>query len=171
MCIYDIINEHMNINEIKCKTSNQIFLETFHDNSMRFSAITLFNTAQYYSIKSRPLSMTFKPSLMTIFQDKLLTRTYCEEIGDYDVPNVLVKRTLVFRPDLSDINWTVIISLFFLIQRKYRKVPKFSDTRKLYCNLPKIQEKRPNLGVFREKDANGIANSEYPDQTAPLGAV
>ena len=35
------------------------------------------------------------------------------------------------------------------------------------CNLPKIQEKRPNLGVF-QKDANGIANTEYPDQTAPL---
>ena len=59
MCIYDIIDELININEIKCKTSNQIFSETFHDNSMRFSAITLFNYAQYYSIKSRPLSMTF----------------------------------------------------------------------------------------------------------------
>ena len=53
----------------------------------------------------------------------------------------------------------------------YRKVPKFSDTRKLCCNLPKIQEKRPNLWVFRQKDANGIANSGDPDQTAPLGAV
>ena len=29
----------------------------------------------------------------------------------------------------------------------------------------------PNLRVFRQKDANGIANSEDPDQTAPLGAV
>ena len=60
VCIYDLIDELMNINEIKCKTSNQIFTETFHDNSMRFSAITLFYYAQYYSIKSRPLSMTFK---------------------------------------------------------------------------------------------------------------
>ena len=34
----------------------------------------------------------------------------------------------------------------------YRKVPKFSDTRKLSCNLPKIQIKRQNL--FRLKDAN-----------------
>ena len=48
----------------------------------------------------------------------------------------------------------------------YRKVPKFSDTRKLCCNLSKIQTKRPNLRVFRQKDANGIANSEDPDQTA-----
>ena len=52
----------------------------------------------------------------------------------------------------------------------YRKVPKFSDARKLCCNLPKTQ-KRSNLWVFRQKDANGIANSEDPDQTAPLGAV
>ena len=54
---------------------------------------------------------------------------------------------------------------------KYRKVPKFLDTRKLRCNLPKIQTKRPNLSLFRQKDANGIAYSEDPDQTAPLGAV
>ena len=52
---------------------------------------------------------------------------------------------------------------------RYRKVPKFS--RKLCCKLPKIQEKRANLGVFHQKDADGIANSEDPDQTAPLGAV
>ena len=53
----------------------------------------------------------------------------------------------------------------------YRKVPKFSDARKLCCKVPKIQEKRPKLWVFRRKDENGIANSEDPDQTAPLGAV
>ena len=62
---------------------------------------------------------------------------------------------------------------------EYCKVPKFSDTRKLCCNLPKIQTKRPNLRVFNQEEANGIANtiangianSEDPDQTAPLGAV
>ena len=42
---------------------------------------------------------------------------------------------------------------------------------KLRSNLPKIETKRPNLRVFCIKDANGIANSEDPDQTAPLGAV
>ena len=47
----------------------------------------------------------------------------------------------------------------------YCKVPKFLDTRKLCCKKPKIQEKRPNLWVFRQKDANGIANSVDPDQT------
>ena len=53
----------------------------------------------------------------------------------------------------------------------YRKVPKFSDARKLGCKLPKIQTNRPNLRVFCQTDANGKANSEDPDQTAPLGAV
>ena len=39
------------------------------------------------------------------------------------------------------------------------------------CKLPKIQTKRPNHRIFCPKDANEIANSEDPDQTAPLGAV
>ena len=55
--------------------------------------------------------------------------------------------------------------------QKYRKVPKFVDARKLCCKLPKIQTKRPNYRKFCPKDAHGIANSEDPDQTAPLGAV
>ena len=53
----------------------------------------------------------------------------------------------------------------------YRKVPKFLEARKLCCNLTNIKTKRPNLRVFHLKDANGIAKSEAPDQTAPLGAV
>ena len=53
----------------------------------------------------------------------------------------------------------------------YHKVPKFSDARKLSCNLPKIETKRPKLRVFYQNDANGIANREDPDQTAPLEAV
>ena len=40
-------------------------------------------------------------------------------------------------------------------------------TQKLCCNSPKIQTKGPNLKVFCPKHANGIANSEDPDQTAP----
>ena len=53
----------------------------------------------------------------------------------------------------------------------YRKVSKFSDAGELCCNLPKIQSNRPNNKVFCQNDANGIANSEDPDKTAPLGAV
>ena len=58
-----------------------------------------------------------------------------------------------------------------LVIRTYRKVPLFPDERKRCCNLPKIHENMPNLWVFSQKDANGIANSGYPDQTAPIGAV
>ena len=47
----------------------------------------------------------------------------------------------------------------------FRKVPKFSDARKLCCNQPKIQTKRPNCRIFCQKDANGIANSEDSDQS------
>ena len=53
----------------------------------------------------------------------------------------------------------------------YRKVPKFWDARNHCCILPKIQRKRPNLRVFCQNGANGIANSEDPDQTVPLGVV
>ena len=49
--------------------------------------------------------------------------------------------------------------------KDYRKVPKFWDTRNLCCNLPKIQTKRPNLREFCQNGANGITNSEDPDQT------
>ena len=59
----------------------------------------------------------------------------------------------------------------FSSKNSYHKDPKFSDARKLCCNLPKTRTKRQNLRVFRQKDANGIANTEDPDQTAPRGAV
>ena len=54
---------------------------------------------------------------------------------------------------------------------KYRKIPKFPYTKNDCCKLPKIQTKKPNLRLFCQNGANGIANSEDPDQTAPLGAV
>ena len=57
------------------------------------------------------------------------------------------------------------------LKTKYCKVPKFSNARKLCCNMPKIQTKRPNLRAFCQKDADGIENSENTDQTAPLAAV
>ena len=62
-----------------------------------------------------------------------------------------------------------IYTMSFLIYRS--KVPKYLDARKLCCILSKIQTKRPDLRVFCQKDTNGIANSEDPDQTAPQGAV
>ena len=70
-----------------------------------------------------------------------------------------------------DCEWEVSRGLCCNEVEVYRKVPKFWDARNLCCNLPKIQTKMPNLRVFCQKNANGIANSEDPDQTAPLGAV
>ena len=51
----------------------------------------------------------------------------------------------------------------------YCNLPKISDAKKLRCKLQKIQTKTPYLMEFRQKGANGVANSEDPDQTAPLG--
>ena len=53
----------------------------------------------------------------------------------------------------------------------YRKVPKFSDARKLCCNHPKVDTTGPNLRVIHHKDANGKANTEDLDQIAPREAV
>ena len=41
--------------------------------------------------------------MILLTEDKLLTRTYCDEAGGYGVPNVLSPLDLVFRPDFSDI--------------------------------------------------------------------
>ena len=49
---------------------------------------------------------------------------------------------------------------------EYSNDPKFRTPENIAG--PKIQTKRPNLRVFCQKDANGIANSEDSDQTAPL---
>ena len=70
---------------------------------------------------------------------------------------------LVFEPEYNETITTLMTCM-------YRKVAKFSDARKLCCNLPKNQTQRPNLRVFCQKDANGISNSEDRDQTAPPGA-
>ena len=52
----------------------------------------------------------------------------------------------------------------------YRKVPKFSDAQNIAVIHLKFKQRGQTV-VFRQEDANGIANSEDPDQTAPLGAV
>ena len=59
----------------------------------------------------------------------------------------------------------------WLLTKNYCKVPKIWDAKKLRCKLQKIQTKTLNLMEFRQKGANGVANSEDSDQTAPLGAV
>ena len=61
----------------------------------------------------------------------------------------------------------VFSSAAYPVYFKYHKVPKFSDARK----HSKIQIKWLSQRVFCPKYADGLANSEDTDQTAPLGAV
>ena len=53
----------------------------------------------------------------------------------------------------------------------YRKVPKYSDTQNICCDNSKIWTMWLYHGVMSPNDADGMANSVGPDQTAPRGAV
>ena len=57
-----------------------------------------------------------------------------------------------------------------IAEGNYRKVPKFSDARNIAV-ITLISNKLTYSREMPPKDADGIANSEDPDQTAPLGAV
>ena len=58
---------------------------------------------------------------------------------------------------------------------KYRakpvREPSPLDTRNFAVIYLKFKQRGQTLMVFCQKDANGQANCEDPDQTAPLGAV
>ena len=51
------------------------------------------------------------------------------------------------------------------------KFLNFGTTENFTKIYLKFKQSAQTLRVFRQEDANGIANSEDPDQTAPLGAV
>ena len=85
----------------------------------------------------------------------------------HDMPRIIHSVYIITFKSLSSINYKGNC----LVLMRHRKVPKFSDARQLCTNQPKIRTKRPNFRVFHQNDANGKANSEDPDQTAPLGAV
>ena len=59
----------------------------------------------------------------------------------------------------------------------YHKVPKFSKflnfraPENFAVNYLKFKQRGHTIEHFDQKDANEIANSEDPDQTAPLGVV
>ena len=53
------------------------------------------------------------------------------------------------------------------LNRDYRKFPKYSDTPKICCNQSKILTMLLCHRVMSPNDADGIANSVDPDQTAP----
>ena len=63
--------------------------------------------------------------------------------------------------------------IFFLGSniKAYRKFPKYSDTQKICCNHSKVWTMWLYHRLMSPNDAEGMANSVDPDQTAPLGAV
>ena len=69
-------------------------------------------------------------------------------------------------------NATILVSgspsMFAFI---YRKFPKYSDPKNICCYHSKIWTMRLYHRVMSPNDADGMANSVDPDQTAPLGAV
>ena len=53
----------------------------------------------------------------------------------------------------------------------YRNDPKFSDTQNICCNYYKVWTMWLYHRLMSPNDADWMANSVDPDQTAPLGAV
>ena len=61
--------------------------------------------------------------------------------------------------------------MMYEARSEYRKFPKYSDTQKICCNHSETCTMWLYHRVMSPNDANGMANSVDPDQTAPLGAV
>ena len=57
--------------------------------------------------------------------DGRLTRTYCEEAGDYDVPNVLSPRDLVSRPDNMD---ETVLSSYNINKKKHPEMIGYTNS-------------------------------------------
>ena len=51
---------------------------------------------------------------------------------------------------------------------RFRKVPKFSDTKNFCCKLPNIQTKRPNLRLFCQNGAKGNSKQWRPSSDCSL---
>ena len=60
----------------------------------------------------------------------------------------------------------IIVSILY-----YRNDPKFLDTQNICCNHSKVWTIWLYHRLMSPTDADGVANSVDPDQTAPLGAV
>ena len=68
---------------------------------------------------------------------------------------------------ISAIRWAGLM----FIRWAYRNDPKFSDTQNICCNHSKVWTMWLYRRLMSPNDADGMANSADPDQTAPLGAV
>ena len=63
------------------------------------------------------------------------------------------------------------LHLYCMVKPHFRKIPENSDTQKFAVITLKVDQDGFYLRVMHTKDAEEIANSINPDQTAPLGAV
>ena len=69
--------------------------------------------------------------------------------------------------------WNLIVSipdhcLLIYFVFNYHKFPKYSDTQKICSNHSKIWTKSLYHRVMSPNDADGMANSVDPNQTAPV---
>ena len=62
----------------------------------------------YISGFSSVLDMTLNRGSMTIFEDQVLTRAYCDEPEYYSLSYELNTTDLVFRPELGRHHWVMI---------------------------------------------------------------
>ena len=85
----------------------------------------------------------------------------CSSLPNYtsSVPN----HSFAFRPVIDDVvsEW----------HTNYRKNSKIWDTSNNCHNCPKNRKVRCNIALMHPKDADGMANSVDPDQTASEEAV
>ena len=95
-------------------------------------------------------------SYTDIFYAKTCATTKIRTVAGYHI--VLATLLFLFNIDPSE-------------NAKYHKFPKYSDTQKICCNHSKIWTMWLYHRVMSPNDADGMANSVDPDQTAPLGAV
>ena len=77
---------------------------------------------------------------------------------------------LISFADLN-LHWRYMFFFLLCLCQKYRKFPKYSDTPKMCCNHSKIWTMWLYHRVMSPNDAEEMANSVGPDQTAPLGAI
>ena len=75
------------------------------------------------------------------------------------------------KKSLPVLNRFTVFRSILLTPTKYCKIQKNLDTRKNYCNYPKIFLKRIFHRVMCLNNADGMANRAETDQTATLGAV
>ena len=113
-----------------------------------------------------PVFKIFAGPVATI---KLRSRCWIENIFPaFQQSKILAKNSL------SEVSFYTLVSLSSVFHENW---PWLGLTTVKFLNfwmpencsyLPKIQTKRPNLRIFRHKDANRMTNSKDPDQTATL---